>query len=355
MKNKMYFLLLLSLLFLIGCTDSTTGPGDPPANVKRGILIVNEGLYAQNNSSITFFSLDENKVYSDVYKSANSGNNLGDTANDMFKFDNRGYIAVDLSNKIEVLNLNTFKSEGFIDLGQNSGPREIIIVNQNEGYVTSTGKDAVIKFNPSTMTQLIEIQVGSKPDGIEIYQDRIFVANTGYGSDSTVSVIRNDQKVADIVLSTNPRFIHKDSEFIYVVCSGGYFDAVGMGAVYKINPLTYDVVSKIDIPGNPGESCLTGDGYMLIVNNQGIHKLDLNTFMIIPNFLISNSSVNPSTGIVYSVAYDIDQQRIYAGNPKDFMQNGEIVVYENDGTELSRFVTGINPGTISIIDQYFTN
>ncbi len=355
MKNRFIYLFLFTLLFFTGCTENTVGPGDPPANVKRGILVVNEGLYAQNNSSLTFFSLDESKLFSDVYQNANPGKNLGDTANDLFGFENKGYITVDLSNKIEVINLSTFESDGFIDLGQNAGPREVIIVNQNEGYVTSSGKDAVIKFNPQTKTSLIEIKVGSKPEGIEIYQDRIFVANSGYGSDSTVSVIRDNQKIFDIDLSANPRFILKDSEFIYVVCSGGYFDALGTGAVYKINPLTYDVLEEIKIDGNPGESCLTGDGFMLIVNNEGILKLDLNTFNLIPNFKITNASVNPSTGIIYSVAYDSDLQRIYAGNPKDFMQNGEVVIYEKDGSELERFATGINPGTIALIEQFIEN
>jgi len=354
MKNKFYLFSLIFLLLLIGCTDKTTGPEDPPPNVKKGILVVNEGLFAQNNSSLTFISLDDYKLYPDVYKASNDNNSLGDTANDLYSYEGKAYITVDLSNKIEVVDLNTFVSEGFIDLGSNAGPREVIIMNKNEGYVTSGGRDAVIKFNPETKTQLIEIKVGSRPEGIEFYQDRIFAANSGFGSDSTVSIIRNDEKVEDIVLWANPRIILKDNDFIYVVCSGNYFDAEGTGAVFKINPLTYDVIQEIKITGNPGESVLSGDGYMYIVNNEGIIKLDLNTFKLIPNYKIEGTRVNPAMGIIYSISYDFFERRIIAGNPKDFMQNGEVVIFEENGTEVARFDTGINPGTIYIIDQIIT-
>lgn len=354
MKNKFLILLFIFSIFLAGC-DNSTEPGDPPAVVKRGILVVNEGLYSQNNSSLTFFNLDERKLYSNAYKAANNSKNLGDTANDLFIFQNKGYITVDLSNKIEIINLDNFESEGFIDLGANAGPREVIVLNENEGYVTSSGNDAVIKFNPTTKSIISEIKVGSKPDGIDFFQDKIFVANSGYGSDSTVTVIQNNQKIADIDLSINPRFVHKDNNYIYVVCSGDYMDAQGLGAVYKINPINNQVIDTLYVNGNPGESCLTGDGYMYIVNNFGILKIDLTSFSLVTDFLISNSSVNSTSEVIYSVAFDSDQQRIMAGNPKNFMQNGEIVIYDLSGNEVTRFDSGINPGTISIIDQYPTN
>ena len=41
----------------------------------------------------------------------------------------------------------------------------------------------------------------------------------------------------------------------------------------------------------------------------------------------------------------------YAGNPKDYMQNGEIVAFDKSGEEMYRFDCGLNPGKILLLKR----
>jgi len=105
----------------------------------------------------------------------------------------------------------------------------------------------------------------------------------------------------------------------------------------------------MDLPGNPGDAAVV-DNSILVINSSGIVRLNSNNLSITDSTFIKSSEVNPIFSTIYSIAYDQSKQKLYLGNPKDFQQNGEVVVYDLRGSELSRFDCGINPGTIVIKD-----
>jgi len=87
---------------------------------------------------------------------------------------------------------------------------------------------------------------------------------------------------------------------------------------------------------------------MLLANNFGLYKVNLTNMSIDNTPLVNSMSINPIFGVIYSVGFDKKNNHIYCGNPKDFQQNGEIVVLDLNGNELKRYSVGINPGTIYI-------
>lgn len=352
MKKLFYFLILNSVL-LVSCSNNDNPVTPTPVETKyKGVYVVNEGLYGQNNSTISYYDFETQTSNNDIFGSVNSGLDLGDTANDIEIFGNKGYIAVDNSNKIEIIDMNTFKSLGNINLGTNSSPRDIVIIDSTLGYVSCLAKDALVKFNPSTKEIIKTISVGSKPEAIVYSAGKIYVTNSGYGYSNTVTVIDmiTDTEEKVLTVGYNPRFAHtKNDGYVYIVCSG-QFDATGKGGLYKISTSSNIVVDSLIINYNPGESCLINDNKMVIANNMGLLKVNLLTMKQEGDIFVSSTSINSLYGVIYSVSFDSKNNLLYCGNPKDFLQNGEVVVLDLNGSEIKRFGVGINPGCILIVN-----
>ena len=347
---KILILLISLLLFSInGCDKEDPPILIPPSVSSSGVYVVNEGLFGQNNASLSYKNLEDGTVTNNAYSSANNGNPLGDNANSMNIFGSKGYIAVDNSNKVEIINSDDFNSFGFIDLGMNGSPREIYVKDENTAYVTSLNLDQVAKLDLQTKTVTTRINVGRKPEGIKGANGKLFVANSGFGFDNTVSVIdmASDMVVATLQVGLNPRFVLNGFDnFIYVVCTGSFSDTTIFSGIYKIDPAANVVVDSVQVKKNPGEACFTEINKMLVINNDGVVNVDLATKSVSP--LISGTAVNSFFGVIYSISYDLLRATIYCGNPKDFTQNGEVVTFDVNGNETGRFNVGLNPGTIVI-------
>ncbi len=348
--NKLILITALLLIFIIGCSK-TNDPLIPPTVNSSGVYVVNEGLFAQNNATLSYKNLEDGTITNNAYSSANNGNPLGDNANSMTISGSKGYIAVDNSNKVEIINLDNFKSLGFIDLGSNGSPREIYVKDENTAYVTNLNLDQVAKLNLQTKTVTTRINVGSKPEGIRESNGKLFVANSGFGFDNTVSVIdmASDMVVITLQVGLNPRIVLNGLDnFIYVVCTGSYSDTSIFSGIYKIDPAANTVVDSILVKKNPGEACFIDATTMLVVNSDGAVKVDLTTKSVSATPLILGTTVNSFFGVIHSISFDLFRSVIYCGNPKDFTQNGEVVTFDVNGNETGRFNVGLNPGTVVI-------
>jgi len=348
--NKLILITALLLIFIIGCSK-TNDPLIPPTVNSSGVYVVNEGLFAQNNATLSYKNLEDGTVTNNAYSSANNGNPLGDNANSMTISGSKGYIAVDNSNKVEIINLDNFKSLGFIDLGSNGSPREIYVKDENTAYVTNLNLDQVAKLNLQTKTVTTRINVGSKPEGIRESNGKLFVANSGFGFDNTISVIdmASDMVVITLQVGLNPRIVLNGLDnFIYVVCTGSYSDTSIFSGIYKIDPATNTVVDSILVKKNPGEACFIDATTMLVVNSDGAVKVDLTIKSVSATPLILGTTVNSFFGVIHSISFDLFRSVIYCGNPKDFTQNGEVVTFDVNGNETGRFNVGLNPGTVVI-------
>lgn len=340
---------ILALLLLTGCVKndpaSVTEENAPSA---KGVYILNEGGFTKSNSSLTFFVEDSGRVYSDVFFAANN-RALGDVANDIALYDSKAYIVVNNSHKIEIISTVTHKVLGTINVPGNS-PNKIVIASPSKGYITNLYKGTVTSFNPGTYGIIKDnIAVGLNPQGMVAAGGKVFVCNSGYGGDSTVSVIdvMKDSVVAVITTAKSPTDIALDSDGDVIVLCNGYTDFSNPsndtpGNITVIDPLTHTVKAVIPMPlaqyGHPGELTVSSKGYGFTVVKNGVMKFDTKTNSVItPNFI----SKTP-----YSIAVDNTSERLYAGDAKDFNSNGKIYIYDKAGIIKDSAAVGITPGTI---------
>ena len=87
---------------------------DPDPVIKAGadgFFVVNEGSYGNSNSSISFYDRKTNTMTNNVFAVKN-GRPLGDQSQSMTVFEGKGYIVVQNSSKVEVINATTVRGLG---------------------------------------------------------------------------------------------------------------------------------------------------------------------------------------------------------------------------------------------------
>lgn len=250
--NSIKYLFVVLLLF-VSCKKDTIEPNSEKGKVyKNGILILNEGLFQQNNSSLSWLDLDKNEVTKDVFLAVND-RPLGDIANDMILYGSKIYIVVTGSSTIEVIDKNTLVSLKQIQFNYNNKaqqPRQITSYNGNvfvssfDGYVTA--------IDTTTLKVTKRIKVGRNPEGIFVFDNSLYVANSGgldaNHPDSTVFKIDlNTLKVVDtFVVGKNPgELMGDDYNNIYVVKRGE--NSNNLSELVRINTLD-NTVANLGVP-----------------------------------------------------------------------------------------------------------
>jgi DNA-binding beta-propeller fold protein YncE len=342
--------LLLGLL-IAGCTSSPTAPQPEIGTVTTGVYIVNEGNYTRDNATLSFYIPDSNRVYPDIFSAAN-GRPLGDVANDMVLFGDRGYIVVNNSQTIEVISLLDQKSVGAFVVPGSKSPYKMVIVNSSKAYVTNLYDNSLTEFDPTSLQMIQErILVGNNPEGIALANGKLYVCDSGLGADSSLTVVDPTQDVAvnTIIVGRSPSEIAADaSGDVVVKCDGSFnFNDPNRdtpGSLVLVDPRTDAVLSTVVLPlgvyGHPGKMTLSSNGYGYFVGKSGIMRFDIGNGTI---------TVNPTpfaTVSAYGLAIDDASNRLYVTDAKDYVQPGDVLVYGQDGQQVAQFEAGIIPGTI---------
>lgn len=351
MKNVSFFTSVIFVLLIGGCNKENPVAAvnnDLPPSGAKGFYIVNEGNYSKSNSSLSFYSTDENKLYKDIYFAANK-DTLGDVANDMVIFGLDGYIVMNNSQKIKVISTETQKVTGVISLPGKS-PVKTVIVSSLKGYVTNLYDATVSVFNPTTYAKIKDISVGLNPQGIAVVNGKAYICNSGYGGDSTISVIdiSTDAVIKTIAVNTQPTDIGVDAEGDIIVLCYGFSNFTDPskdtpGSIVEINAQTDAVKSSIPLPlglyGHPYKMAVSNKGYGFTSTSKGILKFSTVTQTIVNDTLI--------IAFPYGINVNNSTESIFIADPKDFQNNGEIRIYDKNGVLLSKIDAGKIPNGVT--------
>ncbi|MBQ5925648.1 MAG: hypothetical protein IIX03_02945, partial [Paludibacteraceae bacterium] len=181
MKN--YIIILISILF-VSCNDMYDVPREPVWNdttETTQLLVLSEGLFNMNNSTLAKVNLQTGDFDYDYFKSVN-GRGLGDTGNDMKQYGTKIYITVNISSQLEVLDANTYKSIKRIPLFNQDGvarqPRYVTFY-QNKAYV-SCFDGWVARIDTASLEIDAWAQCGNNPDHLVVCNNKLYVSNSGF-------------------------------------------------------------------------------------------------------------------------------------------------------------------------------
>ncbi len=154
------------------------------------ILVLDEGEFGGGRARLLFADTETAQMLSHLEL------DLGEGGNHMFLSEGLLYITLTGTHEVVVVDpasQSVLRRIATQTLGFN-GPREAVLFN-NELYVTTFSSD-VRRFNPITGELLQRYETGGKPEGIAVYNDRIWVANAfefnDFGSAASIAVIAPD-------------------------------------------------------------------------------------------------------------------------------------------------------------------
>jgi hypothetical protein len=236
MKNtSLLFALTLSALLITACEKDEKN--NEYSSYRYGVFIVNEGNFLANNGSISYFNPDSGFLVNNLFEAVNR-RPLGDVVQSMSFAGDRGYIVVNGSGKVEIVDRETFRTITEPVLA--SYPRYFQAVNPQKGYLTNgtlQGYVYVIDLENSNIVD--SVNVGFGPDIMLQFGNIVYVANSGgWGADSTLSIIDavHDDVTGTLVVGDVPSDMALDAENnLWVYCKGY--------AAYDSNP-PYDLISE---------------------------------------------------------------------------------------------------------------
>lgn len=345
MRNIFYVVLLLgTIVNFTGCGKDNNVPDGKWA---KSVFIVNEGPFQSGSGTISAFDRESGEVGQDLFANAN-GRPLGNIVQSMQVVGELVFIVVNREDKIEVANLEDFKSVATIR--NLASPRYFLGLDEEKGYV-SCWDNTVKVINLFDYTVMNEIPTGAGPDKMIIAGGYLFVLNSGgFGVDSTVTFIKtSDESIrGNIEVWHRPAAIVKDiNGYIWVLCSGkgwyGWPAADDTPArLVCIDPVSLSVIRDIPFtdPGiHPDVLVINGARTILYYNcPDGIFS-----------FAVSATALNasplvPATIMYYGLGYDPSSDMLYASDPLDYAQNGWIYRFMADnGAPVDSFMAGIIP------------
>lgn len=342
---------------------SVTGADNNPSFSK--LFVLNEGKFGENNSTIDVFNPGDGKYYSNVYSVVNPTLTLGlgDTGNDIAVDGDKVWVVLNGSSLVEIFSVHTFKHIATVEVPQ---PRQLVC-DEKYVYVSSwngeqTGnsltKGSVYRINKNTLNVESFVSVGYYPEGLAMYNGKLFVANSGANkpglNENTISVIDLDKfmKINDFSVAANIQkiFINESGKGLaqsfgnyYDVHSGVYmFDANTLTASGKIENV---FASSISRSGNRIFALGTKDefSFTLPMKNYSITELDYNGKVV--NTVSFDSDYTPAT-------FASDGSKYYFGYySKDYVSPGHISVYDSNMSLLWNTGAGLNPAHFAFVTK----
>lgn len=256
MKKINLLLAASAALLLFSCNDKGGGI-EIPGTKTQGFYILGEGTFGSENSTLYYYDLNT-KAVTDRFTTANPGSVLGNTANDMKVYGSKLYVAVDVSNKVLVLDAASGRILEDIDMGEADGtPREPRGIACAAGKVfVSTYSGQVARIDTTSYAVDYTPYSGSfkYSEGIaEVSERRLVVANARSGNTVTVIDIPTFTVSYDITVPVNPCELAVAGDGSVYLATWSVFDAsyteIAKPALHKLDltAKTYTTIPNVEV------------------------------------------------------------------------------------------------------------
>ncbi len=326
-----------------------------PVNAEdRGLFIINEGNFTYQNPSLSYYDIEKEEAYDDIFFTTNALP-LGDVAQSMLVRDSLGYICVNNSGKIYVININTFEFVGKIT-GLIS-PRYMHFINDQKAYVSDLYARSIYIINPIKLEITGTISLNNPGSPVPQHNAEQFISygkyvfTNAWNFDDQILVIdtENDELVDSIRVGIQPNSMAIDrNDQLWVLCDGGRAgNPFGheVPSLVQINAQTKEVVGSIyfELDESPTELQINASGDTLYFINKHVFRLPVEGNHEPELFIESPYAGNMDEGF-YGLAVDPITSEVYVSDGIDMVQNGYVYRFHPDGMAVDTFQVGIIPG-----------
>ncbi len=354
MKNIKYIIAIASIIIsTLSCEKSDTPDIPIPSSEVHNVYICNEGNFMYGNASLSLYNKEEKKVYNQIFYNTNNVP-LGDVLQSMNIIDNRAFLVVNNSGKIQVIDSDSHKYVATItDL---NSPRYIIDIDYNKAYVTDLYAPIIHIVDHKTYKKTGEIKVGRGTEAIVKHGDYAYVCSWSFSNMLYKIDTKKDIVVDSLVVTKQPNSLVIDKyNNLWVLSDGGYSGSPygqERAALSKINLSTFKIEHLHSFESDsqsPTKLTSDGEGENLFfingswgesIQNGGVYKVsNLNSSKPTLSMLIPEDN-----RLFYGLGVDPDNSDIYISDAIDFQQKGVVFRYSSSGVLKDHFYVDIIPG-----------
>ena len=336
------YLFVTILIVLLGCQK------DPVLTTAgfyfQGVFITNEGNFQSGNASVTYYDVTDQTVLEKRFEATNN-QPLGDVLQSMtlIPSEDKGYLVVNNSQKVEIIKLSDFQSIGTID-GLTS-PRHFLLINDTTAYVSDLYAGAISVINLTNNQIKTTISTGSATEEMVKIGDEVFVTQPSLFENYSQQLFVINTVINEITdtieVGYNPSNIKVDqNDNLWVVCNGDRNVDNHLGGIFRINPSSKKV--DLTLPFKDNKTSF----YPRLAMNAAkdrlyFLKLDIFTLSIDDTSLPTEPLIEAAGRDIYGLGVNPLGGNIYIGESGNFVQKGTVTIYDPTGQELHNFKAGV--------------
>lgn len=315
------------------CPEGFSGPNCEISSFENGVFVLNEGNFNGGNATLSFYNKSTEMLSNGVFTSVNTIP-LGDVVQSMEIRDGKGYIVVNNSGKVEVVNLSDLSSAGTVT-GLTS-PRYVTFVSNTKAYVSDLFSGTVSIFDPQTLAVSGGVSISGQVEQMEYVGGNVMVA--GSGANMVYKLNPATDALTDSVnVGVGPSSLAVDANGkVWVLTNGGFGTEVPK--LVRINPSDLSIELTLDFPSTnnyPGNLEIDGSGTSLFFVHGQVYKMGI-TDVALP-------STPFASAFAYKCGVDPVGGLVYISDAGDFNSNGSVYRYQADGTPVDTFNVGVIP------------
>lgn len=373
---KKYIFFLTSLLFIAACSNDKsevqTIPEQPtPTVVTENLIICNEGNWQSDNGQLSYYDGKTGITTNQWFRKINNLK-LGDTPNDILQVnDTLIAIAVNWSNIIQYIHPDGTACGATENVPNNrrmcSDGKYLYITSYAHKCGTRTfEKGYIAKIDLKTKNVVGTCEVGWEPEGIRLYDGKLYIANTGgyafsekHSYETTIEVVDADKMISLRTIDTGCINLYGEisqaGQFLCINFCGDYYDL-------KPGTVVFDCVSEkchvFDFPctynTTDGEKFYTiGSEFSYNTYKYVYHLYTIDPKTMETTYGIYNDVVTEKLKELtspYEIYVSPYTKNIYFTDAKSFATAGYLFGYTKKGTEVfSPQKIYINPAHILAI------
>lgn len=344
--------IFFGILLLAACSKEPGGGNpQPPVNAPTGVFVCNEGNFTYGNATLSFYDPATDHVTEPIPLYYNGYLfPLGDVCQSMYIRGDKGYIVVNNSSKIYVIDINTNAYLGKID--RLTSPRYIEFLSDTKAYVSDLYSPSITIINPTDLTITGYVNVGAGTEQTVRYGSIVFACSWSYNNKVYQIDTSTDRTVDSLTVTLQPNSMVLDRNGKLWILSDGGYEGSPLGketpTLTRIDAATFAIEQAFpfsDPQATPTELSINGTGDRLYwlcsaTDSDGVYSMPADTTSLPATPLIPEG-----TQLFYALGIDPSTSDIYVSDAIDYTQRGIIFRYDASGREVASFKAGIIPGS----------